>query len=498
MNNCLLLLLSANHLHAQHMVGGKITAQREFTDTTSDRAQFLSFLKNLNCPTYLLVDLIEEDFRLETIPYLTGKAHTAVLQRKFDQFYRGTNFHQATLLQRQDEGRRDADMLFSALTNPALLNPWLDALWHAQTPLAGIYSVPQVSTPLIQNHPSKHLLLITWNKFSGLRETYFKNHQLQISRLTPINQEVYFQDVVETELARTYQYLKSLSLLPAGQMLDVSILGHSDDLIGLQTRLPRSNDMRYEFVDISNLARQFNIKETLVDSDASQLFLRQLAIGRPKNQYGNAEHRHFYTLWQLRRAFYWGSGALFAASLLWATQAVVWQDTPEATAVTALQQQTQQVQRQTSLIQQALPNTEVAPADLRAGALAMQQLQRRSSPPAEFLTPLSVVMNRYPNVLVDELAWQMKPDEAVAANTQADVAAQVLQLKGHLDNFADNYRAALDYLEQFQHALNAQGYVTTITAKPLDVSPNSNLSDQNKSAQSNLSFTLNLVWRPPL
>ncbi|MDH2918255.1 MAG: hypothetical protein PXX73_03545 [Sideroxydans sp.] len=498
MNNCLLLLLSANHLHAQHMVGDKITVQREFTDSAHDRAQFAAFLSAHHCPTYMLADVIEEDFRMETIPYLTGKAHTAVLQRKFDQFYRGTSFHQATLLQRHEDGRRDADMLFSALTNPALLNPWLDALWHAQTPLAGIYSVPQVSTPLIKDHPSNHLLLITWNKFSGLRETYFKNHQLQISRLTPVSRELSFQEIVEAELARTYQYLKSLSLLPAGQMLDVSIVAHSDDLIGLQSKLPRSNDMRYEFVDIANLAQQLNVKEPLIDSDASQLFLRQLSLTRPKSQYGNSQHTHFYTLWQLRRGFFWGAAALLIASLLWAGLSIVWQETPDETAVAATEQQTQQVQRQARAMQQALPSTQVAPADLRTGTLALQQLQHHSSAPQAFLTPLSLVMNRFANIQLDELAWQMNASAAVSENTQPDVAAQELTFKGQLNNFAGNYRAALDYLEQFQHALIAQGYATTITAKPLDVSPSSNLSDQGKSASPGLSFTLTLVWRPRL
>ncbi|MFM2408147.1 MAG: hypothetical protein RL358_889 [Pseudomonadota bacterium] len=498
MNNCLLLLLSANHLHAQHMVSGEIASQHEFTDTADDRANFSDFLKTLNCPSYLLADLIEEDFRLETIPYLTGQNHTALLQRKFDQFYRGTSFHQATLLQRHNDGRRDADMLFSALTNPALLNPWLDALWHAKTPLAGIYSVPQVSTPLIKDHPSKHLLLITWNKFSGLRETYFKEHQLQISRLTPINHELHFQEVVETELTRTYQYLKSLSLLPAGQMLDVSIVGHSDDLTGLQNKLPRSNDMRYEFVDIANLASQLNVDAHLVDSDASQLFLRQLAIARPTSQYGKPEHTHFYSLWQLRRTFFWGSVSLLTASLLWAAQTMTWQNTPDERAVVMLQQQTSQVQNQAALVQQALPQSEVTPADLRTAILTLQQLQQGHQPAQQFLIPLSDVVTRYPNITLDELSWQTKNIEVSSANSPANHVAQVLTLKGHLDNFAGNYRTALDYLEKFQQALITQGYQTTITAKPLDVSPSSHLSDQNNIEPAGLHFTLNLVWRPRL
>ena len=150
MQQSLLLFLSADRLHAQLMAGGKIALQRDFTDTPDGRENFASFLQTAKCPTYLLTDLIEEDFRHEIVPHLSGSSRTALLQRKFDQFYRGTPFHKATRLQRQKTGRRDDDMLFSALTNPSLITPWLNIMLAQQTPLAGIYSVPQISAPLVQ------------------------------------------------------------------------------------------------------------------------------------------------------------------------------------------------------------------------------------------------------------------------------------------------------------------------------------------------------------
>ena len=186
MKNSLLLFLSVNRLHAQYMEGRKIVLQHDFLDTTEGRESFASFLQTEKCPTYLLTDLIEEDFRHEIVPHLTGSNLAALLQRKFEQFYRGTPFQQATPLERQKTGRRDVDMLFSALTNPSLITPWLNILLAQKTPLAGIYSVPHISVPLVKEHPSNHLLLISWEKFSGLRQTYFSKHRLQISRLTRV------------------------------------------------------------------------------------------------------------------------------------------------------------------------------------------------------------------------------------------------------------------------------------------------------------------------
>lgn len=496
MRNCLLLLLSTNHLHVQHMVAGEITAQREFADTTNDRADFSDFLTNIDCPAYLLTDLIEEDFRLETIPHLSGKSHRALLQRKFDQFYRGTPFQQATLLQRQKSGRRDSEMLFSALTNPGLVTPWVDILLAQKIPLVGIYSVPQISAPLVQDHPSNHLLLITWNKFSGLRQTYFSSHRLQISRLTPISKGLHFQDTVAEELGRTYQYLKSLSMLPAGRILDVRIVGHNRDLIELQARLPKSADMRYDFVDLSVLARQLHIATQDQDSDASQIFLRQLSAHQPKSQYGNAEHTRYFSLWQLRRGLLWTSSALVIASLLWALQATFLQDRPGHLAVDALKRQTLGIQSETRHILQSLPKANVSATDIKAVVTTLHTLQQRSVPPQQFLVPLSHVMDKYANIQLDELAWQTSATEPVAANTSAEFSAQVITFKGHLDDFSSNYRLALDYLDHFQHALEEQGYQVSVSTRPLDVSPQGNLSDQHGADNPLRGFVLKLVWRP--
>ncbi len=496
MKNCLLLLLSTNHLHAQRLVGGKTTERREFGDSADDRADFADFLKHIKCPTYLLTDLIEEDFRLEVTPHLSGNNHRALIKRKFDQFYRGTPFQQATLLQRQNTGRRDDEMLFSALTNPSLVTPWVDILLAHKIPLAGIYSVPQISLPLVQDHPSNHLLLITWNKFAGLRETYFSSHRLQISRLTPITKGLNFQDAVAEELGRTYQYLKSLSLLPAGQVLDVRIVGHSNDLIELQTRLPRSEDMRYDFVDLATLAKKLGSDAQTRDSDANHVFLQQLAEKQPKSQYGNAEHTHYYQLWQLRRTLFWTSIGLVVASLLWSLQATQMQDVHDQQEVDMTLQRAQNIKLETDRVLAAMPKSDVSPSDIKTAVTTLRTLLQHSSTPQEFIIPLSKVMNSFSKVQLDELSWKTSATEPVAANTAADIRAQVLTLKAHLDDSIVNTRNALEYLDQFKSALEKQGYLVIIIDQPLDISPQGSLSNTTDSTDKSRNITLKLVWRP--
>ena len=491
----LLLLLSADHLHAQLMAGGKITLQREFTDSPEGQENFAAFVQEVKHPTYLLVDLIEEDFRQETIPHLSGSRRTALLQRKFEQFYRGTPFPQATLLQRQKTGRRDDDMLFSALTNPALIKPWLDIMLAQQTPLAGIYSVPQISAPLVEDHPSSHLLLISWEKFAGLRQTYFSNHRLQISRLTPIHANLTFQQAVVSELTRTYQYLKSLSLLPSGQTLDVRLLGHSHDLIELQLELPRSADMRYDFVDLADLAKRHHIDYSFTDSDASQVFLHQLAARPPQTHYANATHTHYFTLWQLRLALNLASGMLLSGMLLWGA-ANLWQSSHDAAEAASLKTLAQRTLHEAQQITLAFPNTYAPAADMKAGVSVMRKLNQYDSAPGGILPPLSAILDRHPQIELDDLAWRMDATEPIIPNTLADVPAQVIIIKGRMTDFANNYRAALNYLENFQRDLTAQGYQVAVLAKPLDVSPSGSIADQRDISTDALAFSLKISRRP--
>jgi hypothetical protein len=497
MKQSLLLFLSVDHLHAQRMEGNTIAAQSEFGNTPEGREKFAAFVQGVKYPCYLLTDLIEEDFRHEIIPHLVGSSRTALLKRKFEQFYRSTPYHQSTLMQRQKTGRRDDDMLFSALTNPALITPWVDILLAKKIPLAGIYSVPQISAPLIKDHPSKHLLLISWEKFSGLRQTYFSNHHLQISRLTPVHSEQAFHDSVVRELLRTYQYLKSLSLLPAGESLDVYVLCNASDRNELFNRLTISVDMRYDFADINVVATQLGIAEHITNSDATQVFLRQLAKHAPAAHYANANHTFYYRLWKLKHALVWAAALLFAVALVWSLSNV-WRSSSAVDGVKSLRAATDLTMAESQRITQSFPNTYAAATDMKSGVTTMRKLAQYGAVADAVLRPVSLTLNHYPKIETDELAWQTSAAEPVAPNTQGDVPAQVVTLKGHLTDFASDYRAALNYVEQLQSDLTAQGYQVTALGKPFDASPSGSIVDQSDTLKSSLDFSLKIVHRPKL
>jgi len=495
MKQTLLLFLSADRLHAQHMAGDNIAMQRDFTDSAEGREGFKSFMQSIKCPVYLLVDLIEEDFRHEVVPHLSGGNRTALLQRKFEQFYRGTPFLQATLLHRQKTGRRDDNILFSALTNPSLIMPWLNILLAQKSALAGIYSVPQISAPLIKDQRASHLLLVSWEKYSGLRQTYFSGHHLQVSRLTPVHADVPFHDAVVRELARTFQYLKSLSLLPSGQILDVLILCHSDGRGELQGKLPNNADMRYGFLDIAGTGKKFGINYRFTDSDASQIFLHQLASHPPKSNYANATHTHFFNLGRIKFSLNLASAILLLGATLWSASNFL-NGSSNATEATELKAQTQQTLNEVQKVTLTFPNTHAPATDMKAGVSVMRKLKMYTLTPLDIMGPISAALQHHPQIQLDDLAWLMSATEPVASNTLADVPAQVVTLKGRMIDFANDYRAVLNYLESFQRDLIAQGYQVTVLTKPFDASPGGSIADQRETRVDAMVFSVKISRRP--
>ena len=486
-----LLFLSADSFHASTWQGGKLGAPQYFANSTSGREDFTAFLRQNRDPAYMLVDVIEEDFRLEVVPHLSGSARRNLLARKFEQFYRGTQFHQATLLQRQAEGRRDDEMLFSALTNPQRISPWLDALRVNRIPLIGIYSLPNISTPLIKDIHSDHVLLLSWEKDAGLRQTYFNNKRLHFSRLIPININGSFSDSVADETPRTQQYLKSLSLPPPGEILDVFIICDANDKRTLQSRLSNDSEMRYTYLDIRELGQRFKSKNDFPGSDATPLLLHLLASKPPGSHYANSDHTHFYQQWQLRRILYATAAAITLVSVS-LSGAEFMQARDYIAQTDPLSAQSDQIRRQTQQIQSTFANTTVPAADMKTAVLMARKLSQYTPPPRDYLNPLTLVLDKFSQITVNKVSWEISAADA----GPSAYPAQVITFDGSLSGFGSEYRSALNYLNTFQEALTRQGYTVTVLKEPLDISSKGSISgDVQKKEGNPTQFTLKIIWR---
>ena len=498
----ILLFLSAAGCQACTWRDGELSALTDFSDNAEGQQQFTTFLQTHRDPALLLTDLVEEDFRHETVPHLRGSERNELIQRKFEQYYRDTPFRQAITLQRHKDGRRDDDMLFSALTNPALITPWLNIMLAHNIALAGIYSIPNISAPLVKDIPSACLLLLSWEKHAGLRQTYFDAGMLRFSRLTPIKDDSSFGTAAGTEAARTQQYLRSLSLLPPESALNVSIICNALDRHELETHLHDDADLHYGYLDIQQLGRQIGSKTIYSDSNATPLFLHLLAAQPPHSHYAAAEHTHLIQLLYIRRSLLGLSAAFITASLLWTASNIMASIALDDEGM-ALKTQSGELSQQTRQITQNFPHALVSATDMKSAVILSRNLDNIFPPPQIILDGLAHTLDGFQNIRIAKLSWQANSVEAgtTSATTAQEIAttiapAQVILLNGELEKFSGDYRAALAHLERFRQALIQRGYGVTALTLPLDISPQGSIAADTcdggtKSAQ----FSLKITWR---
>lgn len=486
-----LLFLSADHFQAHSWHKGKLSEAHTFAHDADGHKQFSAFLQQHRDPAYLLVDVIEEDFRHEFIPHLSGKNRRELIGRKFEQHYRNTAFRQARILHRRVDGRRDDAMLFSALTNPQHISPWLDILLSHRIPLVGIYSLPNISAPLIKDIDSEHILLLSWEKHAGLRQTYFNKKHLHFSRLTPIGEHGSFCESIAVETPRTQHYLNSLSLPPHEETLDVFVICHANDQSSLEPVLHSTPGLRYHYLDIATLGVYNPSRTPYPDSDATTLFLRMLAHKPSSSHYANSIHTHYHLLWQLRSILFGLAAIITLASAVWSGIAFM-RGRDYASEAAPLMLQATQLASQTEEIKSRFPVTTTPANDMKTAVTLMRKFEQYFPPPEEILHDLSSILDKFNRIRPGKIAWQSSGADAAPSA----YPAQVITLDGELLDFGSDYRSALGYLERFQQALTQHGYTVTAQKSPLDISPKGSISNDPQTSPAKWAqFTLKLVWR---
>jgi hypothetical protein len=495
MSHKILFFLSTENFHAHVWNNGLLSEPYYFANSADGLEKFSVFLQSHHEPAFLLTDLIEEDFRQETVPHLTGASHQALIQRKFDQYYRSTDFRLSRLQKRQEDGRRDDELLFSALTNPARISAWLDLMLLQHTPIAGIYSLPHTSIPLIKDIESDHLLLLSWEKDAGLRQSFFLNKRLRFSRLTPINNNASFADVITAETARTQQYLQSLSLTPQGQLLDVHILCHASDRARLDAKLSSNQKVQYAYVDLQQLGKHLRARNLYTDSDATPLFLHLLATQAPRASYATSNHTHYYQLWLAQRGIFGLAAVCALVCLVWGTLTfmqgyAIHGETDETQA------QLSAIMKETQKTAHTMPNglingngSTISASDMKTAVTLLRKLQSAAATPEQILKGLAATLDKFSRIQTKNIAWQMNPGN--------NLPEQVITFNGELAEFGNHHRNAVDYLDKFKLALTQTGYIVEPIRMPMDFSPKGSISANiNDIGDKPAEFALKIIWRP--
>ncbi len=515
------LFVSAHKVAVYHWHKGDLGSSYLFDANPEGRQYFERYLRETpNIPIYMLVDVFEEEFKRETVPHVFGGDSVSIIERKKARLFRDTPYYNAIVQGRETEGRKDDLLMLSAITNPKLISSWLELLEKYRVPLAGIYSIPLLTESLITLLPdiSANNLIVSIQSISGLRQTFIQNKQLRVSRLVQLPRygtEPYSPHIRE-EVDKIRRYLSSLRLIPIaqGNSLNIYFILTGDVLEELKKEYKSNTGSGLHFIDINELLTKSGSSRQVSSPFSDQLYIHQLLKLKPANCYARQSERRFNTMRNMRISMLACSALMLVASMGWSGYTIMGglghrQNTLLAQGKTGFYTTRYQIARE------SLPQTPVEAADLKVTVDLSQNLSGYKATPLEMIRLVSGELNKFPAIKLAGFEWVSSTDPNIKLGNSPTAANQgvigfsnvtgtsennykyyqIAVIDSKINPFDGNYREGISLINEFAETLRSQPNVfdVGILSLPLDVSSESSMQGNTKSAQAEALFSLRVV-----
>jgi hypothetical protein len=502
-----LFYFTGYRLSVMHWNGKKLVGNISFEPTEEGLDEFRRYLQQTaNISSKFLVDVIEEDFRNETIPHVGSKDRKSVINRLIDRYYRSSeSFCYSEVIGREKTGRKDDIVLLGAMTNPQLIQPWLAIIDECEIALSGIWTLPIISKSLLRtlNASAGVVLLVSQQVNSNVRQTLFRNGKLVSSRQSIINQDI--DDISEIgklaapEVERTIEFLRAQNLVAQDEVINLHILGADEQLQSLQQFFKSDERQSVTIHSVTKLHEKLglhvadNIAST--PSVSKKMFSNYLFSWLCLNKVVSPSH---YGARQLFNRYYnkLAAMALYAASLLVAITAVMLTEANisdameyEKSIVLLAQEEKQYKQLYASKFEdfeEVFANAGVMNA---AVDLADRISKNSKTSPLDFLIGLSDILakddNR--NVQIDKIEWKAINVDAKSSKVQKANFTGKQPVKhdavvtGRIDVPEDDYRGSVEHIEQIIDYLEENSRVEKVAVlrMPVDLRSESKFSSES-------------------
>ncbi len=412
------LYISDHELFAYHLTKNQ---QRQVICLPNDKASLEEIAHYLeqtsHIPISVIVDSIQEQYQIVRLPHVFGKDRTDLWQHKKKRLFEETPYAYAVVQARESKGRKDDKVLFTAITKPQLLLPWLKLINQFKIPIKGIFSLPLLSEKLLKHLPKSpytllvaHTPRISAHCSHGLRQSFFMQQKLQLSRLTPLNisenEHDSYGHYVIGQIIKTQQYLENSNALPANTKLQVIILTHTNLLTPLNNylRTRQLSDLQFHLVDAHEFSYQIGLRTDQTTLYLHQLTGHQLTRRFVSNHYADWQDRRYFLFQNIRIATYIAS-SLFVASAATAGGFILhdaWQMQQQGKVV---QQTVEKRKIELKHLQKIAPSLPFEPVHIRNIVDVGQHLKTQDVSPKAMLIKISQVLNRYPKLIVSRLEW---------------------------------------------------------------------------------------------
>lgn len=524
MANKLLLCISINGATAARWKGGRLHDCAVFGSDEAGIAEFRDYIASSSgIPAFLIVDAVEEDYRFETLPHASGSDRAQMVERKLRQYYRSSPYCAASLIGRDASKRRDDRFLFSALTNPEIVGPWLTALMEAGLPVGGIYLLPMVTSGLVDvlDHKSDNLLLVAAHP-AGVRLTFFREGVFRLSRLSrgDLTAGIQSRAIVE-EISNTRLYLHALRAATLDEPVTVVVLDHGDSL-GDTVKLIGDDNPSLHCLHLgrNDIASRIKLDPAWVALSPATIYLQLLGAKTPDNNLASTAVTAEYRRYRARRQLFAASATAAAIGVLWCGFNL-WQQfsTDEETAAAA--RRTAQVNADYDAVTRQFPAAPTTADNLRKATELAQKLRAAAILPERFFEVVGRALTPSPEIALIELGWQNSSTDFEAGIALPDaggprppaatplpgtattgVRRQSGLISGQVVDFKGDFRRAITSINNLAQRLRDDPAVESVRVVQLPLNASSSLAltgntTDNPAQAGAAEFKLVLVLKQP-
>ncbi len=474
-----------------------------FEPTLIDLNRFKEYLKqSVSIPAKLLVDVIEEDFRIESVPHVGAKDRKAVISRLIDRYYRSSQqycYHE--VIGRKKDGRKDDMVLIGAMTNPMLIQPWMTVIDECKIPLSGIWTLPLVSRELLKvlDAGKGVTLLVSQAVRSNVRQSLFRNGKLLSSRQSVINQEITGADKIARhiggEVDKTLAFLRNQEMLEFDERVNLHIIGNDNQLDSLEQVFRSDERQTVTLHTIKNIVQKLKISG--VDEEFSDGVFSWLCLNQKlqPSHYGdtNLFRRYFSSL--ASSALYVASIAILVTGFL-LTEANISTALGDKEAIRLVNEEAQEYRdiyaEKFEAYEAVFKNASVMNSAVK---LAERIKSNSKTSPLAFMLHLSNVLDQdgMPHVHIDRIEWwavntdkesRVIDSEGVTRTVNFTAATEVFHqavIAGRINAAEYNYRESIDQIENIVSVLSADPLIETVevVSMPVDLRPGSKFSAES-------------------
>lgn len=476
---CILLQLTHTSLFAYTWQHRHIIQLDQFDPdlrTPDAKKKFISLIqKHRKNQFRLIVEVLEEDFQFETIPWLSSRDQRIFLSRKLNQLYQHTAYHHATVLTKHKE-KQKTDVVFSALLHIERIELIVNMLLAQQCTILGIYSSGLTTAYLAKRlqWPAENILFLGENAPDSVRYSFFASGKFRFCRLsiaTPKLSTAVLAEEWASEIQRTWKHLIAEGQINSEYQLSVVLPKptETDNALFQALEMELSDvkvPLSLHLMPVREMARQLGLPYSC--ANWQQLVLASVMQGRITNHYTSPSIEQGRRLRYIDHLLRWANLPILLMSFL--IGYILWNQSRQLQ--TQIQSSRTRLEREQKQVKQALAKAKEKPdiglLSLDSGVFSHLREQITQYPNIEETAKqISQFLLYLPLVVIDHWEWETHQEDESERR-----AIQQIEIVGHLEGEWSQAQAQLNtFLNQLKAVPGAQASLFASSSDQVSKAP---------------------------